>query len=153
MLGNDFDKTFVLAFYNFLLKINCDRESRGCLCGNGKPSFLPLHIFNWRSFSRRVTARWWRQWAKNEVLTNQNSRNRSCQIVRRTIWNMLILNVCSFQKKMLPNLTVLLIDKNVFLKLKLAEIYPWHIKYFERGLSRSLKKRNFIFSFEPSPFQ
>ena len=26
------------------------------------------------------------------------------------------------------------------------------IKYFERGLSKSLKKVNFIFSFKPSPF-
>ena len=26
------------------------------------------------------------------------------------------------------------------------------VKYFERGLSKSLKKGNFIFSFEPSPF-
>ena len=25
-------------------------------------------------------------------------------------------------------------------------------RYFERGLSKSLKKVNFIFSFEPSPF-
>ena len=27
------------------------------------------------------------------------------------------------------------------------------VRYFERGLSESLKKGNFIFSFEPSPFQ
>ena len=27
------------------------------------------------------------------------------------------------------------------------------VQYFERGLSKSLKKGNFIFSFEPSPFQ
>ena len=40
---------------------------------------------NWRTFSRRVTARWWCQWAKNQVPTNQNSRNRWCQIVRGTI--------------------------------------------------------------------
>ena len=26
------------------------------------------------------------------------------------------------------------------------------IMYFERGLSKSIKKVNFIFSFEPSPF-
>ena len=47
--------------------------------------FLPLLIFNWCLFSVRVAARWWRQWAKNQVLTNQNLRNRWCQIVRRTI--------------------------------------------------------------------
>ena len=41
---------------------------------------------HWCTFSKRVTARWWRQWAKNQVSTNQNSRNRWCQIVRQTIW-------------------------------------------------------------------
>ena len=29
-----------------------------CLCGNWKHSFLTRLIFNWRTFSRRVTARW-----------------------------------------------------------------------------------------------
>ena len=42
--------------------------------------------FDWRTFSRQVTARWWRQSAKNQVSTNQNSRNRWCLIVRRTIY-------------------------------------------------------------------
>ena len=27
------------------------------------------------------------------------------------------------------------------------------VKYFERGLSKSLKNGNFMFSFEPSPFE
>ena len=59
---------------------------RGCLCDNWKPSFLPLLILDWRSFLRRVTAPWWRQWEKNQVSTNQNSRNRWWYlIVRRTI--------------------------------------------------------------------
>ena len=57
----------------------------GCLCENWKPSFLPLLIFNWRTFSRRATACWWRQWVKDQVLTNQNSSNRWSQIVRQTI--------------------------------------------------------------------
>ena len=57
----------------------------GCLCDSWKPSFLPLLIFDWRTFSRQVTARWWRQSAKDEVSTNQNSRNRWYLIVRRTI--------------------------------------------------------------------
>ena len=60
----------------------------GCLCDNWKPSFLPLLIFNWRTFSGWVTARWWRQWAKNQVLTSQNSRNKWFQIGRRTICSM-----------------------------------------------------------------
>ena len=37
---------------------------RGCLCDNWKSIFLPLLIFEWRTFSRRVTAWWWRQSAK-----------------------------------------------------------------------------------------
>ena len=36
----------------------------GCLCDNWKPSFLPLLIFEWHTFSRRVTVRWWRQSSK-----------------------------------------------------------------------------------------
>ena len=31
-----------------------------CLCDNWKPSLLHLLIFDWRTFSRRVTARWWK---------------------------------------------------------------------------------------------
>ena len=61
-------------------------RTRGCLCGKWEASFLPLLVFNWRTFSRWITARWWRQWAKNQVLTNRNSRNRWCHIVRRTMW-------------------------------------------------------------------
>ena len=41
---------------------------RRCLCDNWKPSFLSLLIFNWRTFLRRATSRWWHQWAKNQVL-------------------------------------------------------------------------------------
>ena len=66
--------------YDSLIFFPC----RGCLCDNCTPSLLPL-IFDWRTFSRRVTARWWGQSAKNQVSTNQNSRNRWCLIVRRTI--------------------------------------------------------------------
>ena len=57
----------------------------GCVCDNWKPNFLPHLIFNWRTFSRQFTARWSRGWAKNQVWTNQNSRNRWCQIARGTI--------------------------------------------------------------------
>ena len=62
-----------------------DRNARGCVCDSWKPSFLPRLRFNWRTFSKWVTARWWRHWARNQVSTNQNSRNRWCQIVRGTI--------------------------------------------------------------------
>ena len=67
-----------------LLRHGCP-SYRGCVCDNWKPSFLPRLTFNWRTFSRRVTVRWWHQWAKNQVSNNQNSRNRWCQIVRGTI--------------------------------------------------------------------
>ena len=30
------------------------------------PSFLPVLMFDWRTFSRQVTARWWRHSAKNQ---------------------------------------------------------------------------------------
>ena len=63
----------------------CNWYQGGCLCENRKPSFFALLIFNWCTFSRRIAARWLLQWAKNQVLTNQNSRNRWSQIVRRTI--------------------------------------------------------------------
>ena len=43
--------------------------------------FLTRLMFNCRIFWRRVTTRWWRQWAKNQVSTNENSRKRWCQIV------------------------------------------------------------------------
>ena len=58
----------------------------GCLCDNWKRSFLSLLIFDWRTFSRQVTARWWCHSANSQLPTNQNSRNRRCLIVRRTIW-------------------------------------------------------------------
>ena len=48
-------------------------------------SFLPRLIFNWRTFSRWVTVRWSRGWAKSQVLANQNPRNSWCQIVRGSI--------------------------------------------------------------------
>ena len=70
-------ETFILLFVP-----STASNHRGRLCD----SFLPLPILDWRTFSRRITARWWRQWAKSQVWTNQNSRNRWCLIVRRTKW-------------------------------------------------------------------
>ena len=68
----------------------CDISSLiqwGCLCDNWKPSFLPCLKFNRCTFSRRVTGRWSRGWARNQVTTNQNLRNSWGQIARRTICN------------------------------------------------------------------
>ena len=58
----------------------------GCACDNWKPSFLSRLKFNWRTFWRRVTARWYHQWAKNQLSTKQNSENMWFQIARRAIW-------------------------------------------------------------------
>ena len=55
------------TFYDYIRHVYQKSTTRGCLCDNWKPSFLPRLIFNWRTFSRRVTARWWRQWAKNQI--------------------------------------------------------------------------------------
>ena len=40
----------------------------GSLCDNWKPWFLPCLIFNWRAFSRRVTACWWGQCARRRFI-------------------------------------------------------------------------------------
>ena len=55
----------------FCFKVNCILISRNVLIktalgrdyeyDNWKPSFWPHPIFNWRTFSRRVTARWSRR--------------------------------------------------------------------------------------------
>ena len=58
---------------------------RGCLCIKLISSFIPYLSFNWSTFLRRVTARWWRHWAKIQVWTSQNSRNNWYQIVTRTV--------------------------------------------------------------------
>ena len=54
------------------------------------------------------------------------------------------------QQKLVPDLFIILVSnpnshcvQEILLK----------VRYFQRGLSKSLKKGNFIFSFEPSPFQ
>ena len=59
----------------------------GYVCENWKTSFLPRLIFNWRTFSRRGAARSSRGGGGggDQVMTNQNSINRWCQIARGTI--------------------------------------------------------------------
>ena len=39
---------------------------RSCVCENWKAGFLPRLLFNWCTFSIRVTARWSPGWAKNK---------------------------------------------------------------------------------------
>ena len=117
----------------------CSCYIRGCLCGNWKSSFLRCLIFNWRTFLRRVTARWSRRWAKNEVSTNQNSRNRWCQIARRIIWLLAIFLVLIYW----------IIQRLVFIKrcwenlrsLKFVQIHWKSCKGFWYPF--------FIFNFEP----
>ena len=53
---------------------------RGCLCDNWKSGcFLLLVMFDWRTSSRRVKSRWWRQSGKNQVSSNDNSVVSLCQ--------------------------------------------------------------------------
>ena len=54
---------------------------RGCLVNKFISKFLP-RLFNLEF--REVTAHWSRGWVKNQVWTNQNSRNNWYRIVRRT---------------------------------------------------------------------
>ena len=70
--------------YQIFLYNSC--SIRVCFCDNWKSSFFHRLIFNWRTFLRWVAAHLWRQWAKNQVSTNQNSRNRWCQIVWGTAY-------------------------------------------------------------------
>ena len=69
-------------------------DTRGYLCDNCIPSFLHLLIINWRTFSRRVTARWWHQSAKNQqkISVDQSELETSvvshCQMYCRLIWNL-----------------------------------------------------------------
>ena len=81
----DYNQFTYLKRFILLFGPSTTSNHRGCLSDNWKLSSLPLLVLDWRTFSRRVTPRWWRQWAKNQVPTNQNSRNRWCLFVRRTI--------------------------------------------------------------------
>ena len=53
-------------------------------------------------------------------------------------------------QKLVPDLFIVLVNNS---KQPLHQGILLQIGYFERGLSKSLKKGNFVFSFEPSPFQ
>ena len=76
--------------------VSFEKLPRGCVCDNWKPSFLSRRIFNWPTFPRRVTVRWSRGWAKNQVSTNRNSGKSLCQIVRGTISQAFLSLVMSF---------------------------------------------------------
>ena len=68
--------------------------NRSCLCDNWKPSFLLRLIFNWRTFSRRVTARWSRGWAKNQQAYQHQITKTCCDIWQRVVFYLII---CLFQ--------------------------------------------------------
>ena len=100
--------------------------------------FLPPLIFNWRTFSRRGTPRWWRQWAKNLELTNQNSRNRWSQIVIRTI--------CITNNGVLP-VTTLLFWKFCFgLRTSYKEL-TWCTNYPNVHIHTFRKRWSFIWGY------
>ena len=56
----------------------------------------------------------------------------------------------NMQQKLVPGLCIILVNNpnNHCMQKSVLKV-----RYFERVLSKSLKKGNFIFSFEPSPFQ
>ena len=100
-LQKQYKTTFILCINQFLLLnifsfLFLQTSLWGYLCDNWKPSFFPLLIFKWHTLSSWATARWSRQRAKNQVLTNQNSRNRWGQIVRRTICYLSTRFLCLF---------------------------------------------------------
>ena len=85
-------------------------------------------MFNWRTFSRRVTAPWSRGWAKNQVLTNQNSRNSLCQTVRGTICLLPMFNPCNFSD--FDEVAFLLITSIEWLTFVLLKIINWNFPGF-----------------------
>ena len=54
------------------------------------------------------------------------------------------------QQKIVPDLFIIFVNNP---KQPLHARNYLKKRYFERGLSKSLEKDNFIFSFKPSPFQ
>ena len=100
--------------------VSFERLPRGCLCDNWKPSLLSRRIVNWPTFSRRVTVRWSRGWVKNQVSTNQNSRNSWYQIVRRTISQAFLSLAMSFLT-FLSFRSLLITSLHVFLGCPLGE--------------------------------
>ena len=100
-LQKQYKTTFILCINQFLLLnifsfLFLQTSLWGYLCDNWKPSFFTLLIFKWHTLSSWATARWSRQRAKNQVLTNQNSRNRWGQIERRTICYLSTRFLCLF---------------------------------------------------------
>ena len=126
----------VEGIFFLLIASYLSKKFRGCLCDNWKPSFLALLLLNWHTFSRQVSARSWREWVKNHVLTNQNSRNRGCQIVRRTIYfkqnNSIMYALVSYD--------VVLSQK----KWKLKEVSAFSVKRQGFNFSCTSFRRNYV---------
>ena len=97
-----------------------------CLYDDWKTSFLPLLIFDWWAFSRRITARWWHQSAKNQVSTNQNSRNRWCLIVRRSTRKFLLRQLMTSSRRKRGE------DGNTknWISREGKELFRWNKKHF-----------------------
>ena len=80
-------QTFIDCYKNILKKAELTAyicHIRSCLFNKLISNFLSHLLFIWRTFSRQVTVRWPRGWAKNQVCVNENSRNNWHQIVTRT---------------------------------------------------------------------
>ena len=92
---------------------------------------MSLLIFDWRIFSRRVTARW----------TNQDSRNRGCHILRRTTWR------CAYLCVGAMNQTVGSIDAHVNIMKFIPRTFYFQVLTFSKTLTFSLTKMKlFVYS-------
>ena len=82
-------------------------------------SFFACLIFDWRTFSWRVTVRWSYRWAKNQVSTNQNSRNKE------TPTEVFSLEYCKISKNIFFIVHLRFIE-NIRLFLKIVDMW-WFI--------------------------
>ena len=121
-----------------------------CLCDKWKPNFcfLSVLIFEWRKFLRQVTAPWWHQWAKDQLLTDQNSRNRWCQMLRPTICYPNVTRAVTLwvllrplpTRNLLKSIVVpehVIIEKfsiyyNLKLVVKLPTLWKWKLNFYIR---------------------
>ena len=87
---------------------------RGCLCNELISSFMPHLSFNCSTFSRRVTARWWRHWAKIQLWTNQNSRNNWYQIVTKTVCFVTFFKFLHVRRPKMSQLICLIVSLSIY---------------------------------------
>ena len=98
----------------------------GSLCDNWKPSFLPLLIFNWRTFSRWVTARWKTEdWKKDNMFyVNKYINLNSLVFFKETFC---VFNLCRNLSILIPNKDLHELYSQSNLKLDPSTLGPSHL--------------------------